>query len=397
MPTTPTYPGVYIEEIPSGVRTITGVATSITAFVGYTARGPVDKAIRISNFGDYERTFGGLQKDSEISYAVQQFFLNGGRDAYVVRVADSTAVAKITLNYRVPGTTNVSPALIASAANPGTWGNNVRLDVDYDTSNPDSTFNLTVTRYELQNGTLSVAEQEQHRNLSMNSGSGTYAINVVNNASRLIHLDRAAITFNQPGQSRSGKIGPTPTLTASDTTIAGILNGTTPFTLVLASPAPPYADMNQLLSAVTNAINAAPAGLNGKLTATLVNADGSPGSDCLNLASTDITDDASSVQIVAVSANDAAPKLKLGLGNGGREKEGASYFRPLQTGTASGDLTSILGTNVGGAGAAGALDVTVSDNSGVNPPVTLPVNLPQTAVRVFQRSRWSQTEQAQHR
>ena len=48
MPVTPTYPGVYIEEIPSGVRTITGVATSITAFIGYTAQGPVDKAVQYS-------------------------------------------------------------------------------------------------------------------------------------------------------------------------------------------------------------------------------------------------------------------------------------------------------------------------------------------------------------
>ena len=60
MPITPDYPGVYIEELPSGVRTITGVSTSVTAFVGYTAKGPVDKAVRIFDFGACERTFGGL-------------------------------------------------------------------------------------------------------------------------------------------------------------------------------------------------------------------------------------------------------------------------------------------------------------------------------------------------
>ena len=47
MPIAPTYPGVYIEEIPSGVHTITGVATSITAFVGYTARGSVNAPVHI--------------------------------------------------------------------------------------------------------------------------------------------------------------------------------------------------------------------------------------------------------------------------------------------------------------------------------------------------------------
>lgn len=60
MPSTLTYPGVYIEEIPSGVRTITGVATSITAFVGRALRGPVNEAVVINSFGDYERVFGGL-------------------------------------------------------------------------------------------------------------------------------------------------------------------------------------------------------------------------------------------------------------------------------------------------------------------------------------------------
>src|SRR5260370_31241482 len=97
MPVTVTYPGVYIEEIPSGVRSITGVATSITGFVGYTSRGPINHAVRLANFGDFERNFGGLQPDSEISHAVQQFFLNGGSDAYVVRVASSAGSAQITL------------------------------------------------------------------------------------------------------------------------------------------------------------------------------------------------------------------------------------------------------------------------------------------------------------
>jgi hypothetical protein len=86
MPSTLTYPGVYIEEIPSGVRTITGVATSITAFVGRALRGPVNEAVVINSFGDYERVFGGLWLDSSLSYAVRDFFLNGGGQAVVVRL-----------------------------------------------------------------------------------------------------------------------------------------------------------------------------------------------------------------------------------------------------------------------------------------------------------------------
>ncbi len=61
--------------------------TSITAFVGRAWRGPVDEPVKISSYADYERPFGGLWRDSTLSYAVQQFFSNGGSQAIVVRVA----------------------------------------------------------------------------------------------------------------------------------------------------------------------------------------------------------------------------------------------------------------------------------------------------------------------
>jgi phage tail sheath protein FI len=67
MPVTPTYPGVYIEEIPSAVRTITGVATSITAFAGRVVRGPVNEPMLINSFADFERMFGGLNVDYPLS------------------------------------------------------------------------------------------------------------------------------------------------------------------------------------------------------------------------------------------------------------------------------------------------------------------------------------------
>jgi uncharacterized protein len=103
MPVTPTYPGVYVEEVPSGVRTITGVATAITAFIGRAVRGAVDRPVRIQNFGDYTREFGGLSLDSTMSFAVQQFFNNGGSDAVIVRV------------YEPPiGATGVASAVLAA-------------------------------------------------------------------------------------------------------------------------------------------------------------------------------------------------------------------------------------------------------------------------------------------
>src|SRR5947208_12412115 len=86
MPVSPTYPGVYIDERPSGVHTIIGVATSITAFIGRALRGQVNTPIQVQSGADFERRFGGLSFDCPMSYAVEHFFLNGGTDALIVRV-----------------------------------------------------------------------------------------------------------------------------------------------------------------------------------------------------------------------------------------------------------------------------------------------------------------------
>lgn len=132
MPVTLTYPGVYIEEIPSGVRTIVGVATSITAFIGRAARGPVDDPVTINNYGDFERVFGGLGLDYPMSYSVRDFFLNGGAQAIVVRLYNEPAgggadTAVINTN-----------GLTLEAASPGAWANTLRTRVDLDVPQPAS-------------------------------------------------------------------------------------------------------------------------------------------------------------------------------------------------------------------------------------------------------------------
>lgn len=86
MPVAVSYPGVYIEEISSGVRTITGVATSITAFIGRAKRGPVNEPTTVNGFADFERIFGGLWQKSRLGFAVRDFFLNGGGQAVIVRL-----------------------------------------------------------------------------------------------------------------------------------------------------------------------------------------------------------------------------------------------------------------------------------------------------------------------
>src|SRR4051794_41809076 len=87
MPVAPTYPGVYVEEIPSGVHPITGAATAIGAFVGWFPKGTMNTAVALLSFADVEREYGGLHKDSDTSFALAQFFLNGGGRARAGRGA----------------------------------------------------------------------------------------------------------------------------------------------------------------------------------------------------------------------------------------------------------------------------------------------------------------------
>ncbi len=119
MPPTLTYPGVYIQEIPSGSRTITGVATAVAAFVGKARRGPVDTPVPITSYGEFERIFGGLDRHSGLGYAVRDYYLNGGSQAVVVRLGGDAVAATI----------DVDGAVGLVAIGPGTWGNDLEVEV----------------------------------------------------------------------------------------------------------------------------------------------------------------------------------------------------------------------------------------------------------------------------
>ncbi len=129
MPSTLTFPGVYIEEIPSGVRTITGVATSITAFVGRALRGPSDEPVVINSYADFERVFGGLWVESSLGYAVRDFFFNGGSQAIIVRLHKNAIAAEIKLPT---GEAAPNDFLVLAASSPGAWGSNLSVSVNHE-------------------------------------------------------------------------------------------------------------------------------------------------------------------------------------------------------------------------------------------------------------------------
>jgi len=206
MPVRPTFPGVYIEEVPSGVRTIVGVATSVAAFIDYFARGPMNRAIQIFSFADFEREFGGLDTLSEASYAIQQFFLNGGTEAYAIRTGNSFAAAQIDLlDIAAANSLHLTAGRLikgVSVNDPGTWGNFVRVDVDYDTTDPSTLFNLTVSEVS-PSGAQPVLRTETFRNLTMTDSAPNSVRAVVNEGSRMVQVPAlpAPIGSGRPAQT----------------------------------------------------------------------------------------------------------------------------------------------------------------------------------------------------
>lgn len=212
MPVTLTYPGVYIEEVPSGVRTIVGVATSITAFVGRALRGPVNQPVRVQSFAEFERVFGGLWASSGLSYAVQHFFLNGGGDALIVRVVHAGDAVPANNAAAATGATG---GLDLAAASPGDWGNRLRVIVDHNTRDPADTtlFNLTVQEMDGTGPTANVIASEAFRNISVTLASPRFAQTVL--AAESIFLRATTVPNTRPSAATvsltGGQDGSAPT------------------------------------------------------------------------------------------------------------------------------------------------------------------------------------------
>src|SRR5262245_14000741 len=107
MPVTPTFPGVYIEELPSGVRTTTPVATAIPAVIGSTTRGQTKEPGRVQSLAEFQRKFGNLHAQHPLTYAVTHYFQNSGADALIVRI---TAANATTAQVSVGGLTLAAAA-----------------------------------------------------------------------------------------------------------------------------------------------------------------------------------------------------------------------------------------------------------------------------------------------
>ena len=218
------YPGAPIQELPSPVHSITGVATSITAFVGYTARGIDNRAQAVFSFSDFERLYGGLASNSEVSYAVQQFFQNGGSQAYVVRTpmhypTTGTPVPYAQVEIDKSGTNGITFTALSS----GEWANSqLLIDVDVlgldlsTTTGDPLAFNLTITNV-MDNTT------EYFPDVTLNSAAQNYFLSVIsdpNNGSQLVKVS-ANLPTSPTALNVTGVLGAPLTIANVNTALGG--------------------------------------------------------------------------------------------------------------------------------------------------------------------------------
>ena len=211
------YPGIYTREIPSGVRTITGAPTSIALFVGPTRAGIDRRAIRLLNFGDFERQFGGVSSTSSLSYSVLHFFANGGGEAFVFRVPTKNSKPAQSSFKRDDGASN--EAIRVTALSSADASNDVFVELDpfgiganpFNTAAPlpdKKRFNFTVID-------RLTGRREQFGNMSTSSTSARFASSVVDDpatGSKLVKVD--VIGIDNEGPQATGtiyKLGNTPT------------------------------------------------------------------------------------------------------------------------------------------------------------------------------------------
>jgi uncharacterized protein len=190
----PTYPGVYIHELPSATRTITGVSTSITAFIGSAKKGPTDEATTIHSWSEYERIFGGLYKQSNMSYGVYHYFLNGGTDAVIVRVVNKDAKKSTFVSADIP-------SFWFESANPGSFTKDLFIYSDNDTKDKmdphPELFNLHIE--DKSNG----RSGETFLNLSFNDDNSRFITTVLKEESNLVNVkEGSTIPNSRPKETR---------------------------------------------------------------------------------------------------------------------------------------------------------------------------------------------------
>lgn len=343
-----TYPGVYVQEVPSGVRAIAGVSTSTTLFIGAAMEGPIQKAVLCVSYTEFKDTFGESGAAGDLARYVRLFFLNGGTRCYVMRIANGADTSSVTLLAE-----DSTPVLELTAKSAGRSGETLRAVVTYKGQYPEITFNLDVFRVD-DAGTISASESWV--GLSMDPNAATYAPDLLTQRSDLVDAVFPGGVPPAPGDgsSRSGR--PVPhnsgaaagAVDAFDTVWGGLLPATagegvgnfqisvdgSPFVSVDLGAVTPT-DAAAVQTAFENAIGAAlgaSSGVTVKVTVVAGPPPASGGTFDATRVLTITSQGKGNVLVRPGGANDVTATLMLGTSLGGIETGAYAQLRPAPTG-----------------------------------------------------------------
>jgi Bacteriophage tail sheath protein len=337
------YPGVYIVEKPSGVHTITAVSTSIAAFFGQALEGPVNKPVRLLSPLAFEKTFGKPHPDSDLSTAVRLFFQNGGSDCYVVRLVKSgTGQRAVAMLKRESG----EDVLKFKAKEIGSWGNELAVNVDYNTSQPEETFNLRI--YRIDNAGI-INTVEELLNCSPDIDNPRFVTKLVKQKSNLVDCE-IAVGSGTPSDYKGAAIKPGHSISrrplangqAGVDELANIISSAqATFKFRISVDGSPFYEVNlqdafAAGDTTADAINKMKQKINSSLPASPpdpVNIEfvNGPGTFQLVKLSSN-TAEQKSIVIQKASSNDLAKTLMLGIEQGGIERSSYAPLRPASNG-----------------------------------------------------------------
>jgi len=331
-----TYPGVYVEEVSSGVRPLEIAGTSTAAFVGLAERGPDTGAPRVTSWAQFQREFGSFIIDGHMPLSVFQFFNNGGRQCYVIRMTrDDADAASVTVQNRADPPT---AGLVLEASSPGAWGNFLVAQIRNGSADPDNEFRISIRRQPdatvVPKDFLGTEPVEDFDDLSMDPDAPNFVADVLERRSALV---RARVsgenTAEQAGVHRGGRGAKVPLEELLNLQIAIDDDGVRTVAL------PPDAGALDTLAEVAAALQAAVRALDPVRTST--DPDAYPGFTCTAegdgtqarlVLTSGSTGPRSSVRVVPGAPSDASGLLKLGAANGGRSEGGIALRRPPVTG-----------------------------------------------------------------
>ena len=333
----PTYPGVYVEEVASGVRPIEAASTSTPAFIGFAEMGPDDDVLRITSWTEYQRNYGGFIEDSHLAQSVFQFFNNGGRQCYVVRVTrsgedDPATAASATIANRADTPTD---GLVLSARSKGAWGNSLLVTIEDGSDAPGNEFKLTVRRQVdpdvLPKDISGLPSLEEHDNLSMDPDSPHFVETVIAARSSLISasVTRENVAL-QRGSYRGGDGPRTPLGDKRNLLVSVDSDGFQ--SVALPEPLASEEDLATVAKAIQDAVQAlkpirtsTPAAAFSNFACTVDDAGGQPQ---LLLQSGSTGSRRSSVGVRPAAADTATFLLKLNAADGGRALGAFAVRRP---------------------------------------------------------------------